>query len=151
MSHVIHNHRGAETIVCPMALSSLCAAIERSRDRLINEGTQRFRDRLMHQLASDGWSGPVRVKVTSNMTVTSIRRQTALCVQTGNTSRVYADLLKLETLFRNSVATCALYVIPCRHLAKEIGSNIATFERLVDELKIFDVTLTVPIVVVGMR
>ncbi len=73
-----------------------------------------------------------------------------MCLQTGNMSRFYADLLKIETLFRNGSITAAIYVIPTKAFATKLGSNIANFERLVEELGIFSVTLSAPILVMGI-
>jgi len=109
-----------------------------------------FRFGVLRQLKNLGWSDAVRINEFSKISVTSVRGETALCFQTGNMGRFYADLLKLETLFRKHRIKAAIYLIPHKSLAKKLGSNIANFERFVEELKIFSVTLTIPMLVVGV-
>jgi len=109
-----------------------------------------FRFGILKQLKTLGWSDAVRIHEFSKISVTSVRDETALCFQTGNMGRFYADLLKLETLFRKNSIKAAIYLIPHKSLAKQLGSNIANFERFVEELKIFSVTLTIPMLVLGV-
>lgn len=109
-----------------------------------------FRYGVLKKLKLLGWSDAVRIHELSKISVTSMRGETALCFQTGNMGRFYADLLKLETLFRKERIKAAIYVIPHKSLAKKLGSNIANFERFVEELKIFSVTLTIPMLVLGV-
>ncbi len=75
----------------------------------------------------------------------------ALCLQTGNMSRFYADLLKLEYLFKDRKAIAAVYIIPTKRRAREMGSNLAHFERFVEELDLFKDIITVPTLVIGLE
>lgn len=109
-----------------------------------------FRFGILKQLKILGWSDAVRIHEFSKISVTSMKGDTALCFQTGNMGRFYADLLKLETLFRKDRIKAAIYLIPHKSLAKYLGSNIANFERFTEELKIFSVTLTIPMLVLGI-
>lgn len=109
-----------------------------------------FRFGILKQLKILGWSDAVRIHEFSKISVTSMKGDTALCFQTGNMGRFYADLLKLETLFRKDRIKAAIYLIPHKSLAKHLGSNIANFERFTEELKIFSVTLTIPMLVLGI-
>jgi hypothetical protein len=117
--------------------------------RVSKTSTRQFREDLATRLTAKGWSGPARIDPSSRISVTSTFQDIALCVQTGNMSRFYADLLKLETLYRKKAIKAALYVIPLKDWAVHIGSNIANFERLVEELKIFSDTVTIPMLVLG--
>lgn len=114
------------------------------------ETAKEFRSKLLVELAELGWSDRVRIDSRSNINITSVMHGTGLCVQTGNMSRFYADLLKLETLHRNNLIHSAIYIIPLKHWASEIGSNIANYERFIEELEIFEATVTIPIVVFGI-
>ena len=109
-----------------------------------------FRFGILKQLKILGWSDAVRIHDFSKISVTSMKGDTALCFQTGNMGRFYADLLKLETLFRKDRIKAAIYLIPHKSLAKHLGSNIANFDRFTEELKIFSVTLTIPMLVLGI-
>ena len=150
MANAEHSHRRAEEFLSSADIDFVRESVALAQSNL-HRGTRTFREHLMRRLATKGWSGQVRVDSRSKITISSMRGTLAMCVQTGNMSRMYADLLKLETLYRKGLITCALYVLPCRDLAGQIGSNIAAFERLVEELSIFEVTVTVPVLVIGMR
>ena len=72
-----------------------------------------------------------------------------MCFQTGNVGRIYADLLKLQTLYTRGNITAGIILIPQIKTAKELGSNMASYERLIRELPIFSQVITMPIVVIG--
>lgn len=115
-----------------------------------HHSSKEFRERLLRSLAAFGWSNPVRIDQRSKISITSVLDKTGLCLQTGNMSRFYADLIKLETLYRKEIIVGAIYIVPTRRFAKELSGNVANFERLIEELQIFDTTLTVPLVVFGL-
>lgn len=148
--HVTEHTHGEATHAVPETLKSEVSVV--LKDSHFYTGTQKneFRFNILKQLQVLGWSNPVRIDDYSKISVTSMKDETALCFQTGNVSRFYADLLKLETLFRKERIKAAIYLIPHKSLAKKFGSNIANFERLIDELKIFSVTLTIPMLVLGI-
>lgn len=110
-----------------------------------------LREKISIILRGQGWSEDVRLAVESKISITAMHGSTALCLQTGNMGRFYADLLKLQYLFANGKATAAIYIIPTKRCAKEIGSNVANFERLVEELILFESIITIPILVIGLR
>lgn len=114
------------------------------------DDTRAFRDRVLLDLSRVGWSDSVRIDNRSKISITSILGDTGLCIQTGNISRYYADILKLETLHRNQAIRGAVYILPLKLWAKELGSNRASFERMVEELQIFEATITVPMMVYGI-
>ena len=65
-------------------------------------------------------------------------------------SRFYADLLKLQYLFQKGIISKALYLLPSKHNAKIIGSNVANYERMTKELQLFNNIITIPIFVIGI-
>lgn len=114
--------------------------------------TQEFRESLLRGLGQNGWSDSVRVDTRSKINITSIYDKTGLSVQTGNTSRIYADLLKLETLYKNKTITGAIYVVPTKQWVRSLeASNMASFERLVEELNVFNASITLPLMVYGVQ
>jgi hypothetical protein len=114
------------------------------------DDTRVFRDRVLLDLSRVGWSDSVRIDTRSKISITSVFGDTGLCIQTGNISRYYADILKLETLHRNQAIQGAVYILPLKEWAKELGSNRASFERMVEELQIFEATITIPMMVFGI-
>jgi hypothetical protein len=97
-----------------------------------------------------GWSDKVRISAKCGLTLTAKKGQTALCLQTGNMARFYADLLKLQAQFVDGKITSAIYILPTLNAAKEMGENMANFERMTAELATtFFKVITVPLIVYG--
>jgi len=72
-------------------------------------------------------------------------------VQFGNASRLYADVFKFQAAFSQDVVDLGLCVIPMASLAKRMGQNIVSFERVTKELKAAKSFLTLPILVLGIE
>lgn len=87
----------------------------------------------------------------SKITVTSTKNDVGLCLQTGNMSRIYADLLKLQTMYLKSAIKAAVIVVPSDPVAKKLGSNIANAKRLERELSIFSRAYSVPTLVYSLE
>jgi len=102
---------------------------------------------LFHQ---DGWSNQVRINAKHSITLTSKYGKVALCLQTGNMARFYADLLKLQSQYIGNKITSAIYILPTADAANILGSNLANYERLTSELKdVYRKVITVPMVIYG--
>lgn len=113
--------------------------------------TRMLREQMLENLTKKGWSAQIRISTDAKITITSTLKEIGLCLQTGNMSRFYADLLKLQTLYCKNKIKAGVYIIPTKFESKRIGSNVAHFERFIDELKIFSKTLTIPLVVYGFE
>jgi|TARA_B100001964_G_C13845221_1_gene427678 hypothetical protein len=113
--------------------------------------TRKLRVKILDTLTKKGWSDPIRISLETKITITSNFKEIGLCLQTGNVGRFYADLLKLQTLFCSKKIRAGIYIIPTKLEAKRIGSNIANYERIVDELQVFSDTLTIPLIVYGFE
>lgn len=104
---------------------------------------------IREKLEKEGWTGEYRLDATSRITITSYLKGIGLCFQTGNVGRIYADLLKLQTLYMKGNISAGVILVPRIRTAKELGSNMANYERLIRELPIFSQVITMPIVVIG--
>ena len=109
-----------------------------------------LRRKILDGLKPRGWSSKVRLSHDSNISITAMNSRIALCLQTGNMGRFYSDLLKIQFLFTKNKIDSAIYVVPTKHLAQKMGSNLANFERFVEELKLFQDVITVPMFVIGL-
>lgn len=107
-------------------------------------GVRRMRGPLATALKQRGWSGEVDVARGSEMTITGMQDRIGLCLQTGNMARVYADLMKLQTLYLDNAIDGAVIIVPSRELAIAIGDNVAYAERVERELEIFRKAYHVP-------
>jgi len=108
-------------------------------------------DRLTSQFQ---WSGPVMLDADSKISITGAlcrsSRTYGICIQTGNMGRMYADLIKLQTIFCRKQIESAVFILPGSDLANKLGSNLANFDRLTRELPIFNLVITIPLLVVAI-
>jgi hypothetical protein len=111
----------------------------------------RIRDQFLTGLKGEGWSGEVAVSRDSDMTITSMKDGIGLCLQTGNMARMYADLIKLQTLYLDNAISAAIIVLPSQALALQIGDNIAQATRLERELEIFRKAYHVPTLLIALE
>ena len=108
-----------------------------------------IKESVRERLEKEGWTGEYRLDSSSRITISSYLKGIGMCFQTGNVGRIYADLLKLQTLYTRGNITAGIILIPQIKTAKELGSNMANYERLIRELPIFSEVITMPIVVIG--
>jgi hypothetical protein len=112
---------------------------------------QQVKQQMLAQLREHGWSAEVRLHPQRRISLTSVKERVGLCLQTGNMARFYADLLKLQLQFAGGKIDSAVYILPTKDAARQIGSNIANFERFTAELRIFEPVITIPILVIGIQ
>ena len=108
-----------------------------------------IKESVRERLEKEGWTGEYRLDSSSRRTISSYLKGIGMRFQTGNVGRIYADLLKLQTLYTRGNITAGIILIPQIKTAKELGSNMANYERLIRELPIFSQVITMPIVVIG--
>ena len=132
-------------------VASVVDVVRGTRIKVKGGCSSRLRETILKELRTKGWSSKVKLSHSSQITITAVNGDLALCIQTGNMSRFYADLLKLQYLYLRGSIISAVYVLPTKQNAKLMGSNLAHFERLVEELKLFAEIITIPIFVVGIN
>lgn len=111
--------------------------------------TREIREHISDSLNKKGWADEIKI-YPSNMTINYLKRNVGLCFQLGNVARIYADLLKIQTMFERKKITVGVIAVPMKLESKSLGSNHVQFERLVEELKIFDKIINLPLVVIGI-
>jgi hypothetical protein len=151
MDHRTYAHRFGDRVIDPPLLREVTTAISLCGVRPAHGASDRIRQTILADLAKRGWSAKFELDPKSKITITALKLKVGLCVQTGNMARMYADLLKLQTLCVRGSIECGCIVLPTHAAAKKLGSNIANFERLVRELPLFEQVVTMPIVVLGME
>jgi len=113
--------------------------------------TPNIREHVERKFISEGWALDVRLDSESQIKVFSQKNDLAFQLQTGNMSRAPYDLLKLEYLYKSGRIEAAAIGLPVQEAARSIGDNIASAERVIRELKLFDRVITVPILVVAFE
>lgn len=151
MKYVVHSHCGGDTAFSKSLRQDIEQAIETIDVPLKRGAATRVRDAFTQALISSGWSGELQIAADSKITITSCRKSTGLCFQTGNMARMYADLLKLQTLYLNGTITCGALVLPSSVVARKIGDNIANASRLERELAIFKKVISLPSLIFSLE
>lgn len=131
-------------------ISPLVDALVHTQFNFHNSRSLSLRRAIQAVLRSQGWSSKVKLIHSSKISITATNGQFGLCLQTGNMSRFYADLLKLQYLFQKGTIKAAVYILLTKHRAQEMGSNLAHYERFVEELDLFSEIITVPLFVIGI-
>jgi hypothetical protein len=147
MKFSVHEHCGGLSKTHQSLRGEVEKAIDDCSIRPALRSATPIRDAVTASLVRCGWSGEVPVAVGSQITITSTRMNTGLCLQTGNMSRLYADLMKLQKLFLDDSIKAGIVVVPALSAAREMGDNIANSSRLIKELEIFRKVVHMPLVI----
>lgn len=151
MKHTLHSHCSGDETVPPVIRKEVESAIGAVTVKPAKGAATKLRKAIIERLKVSGWSGEIAVAQGSNIKVTSIKSDVGLCLQTGNMARMYADLIKLQTLYLNNAITSAVIVVPSEPVAKLLGSNIAQAKRLARELDIFKKAYHVPTLIFALE
>ena len=151
MTIEIFSHNEGDKLVDGKIKDQILNILESTNFKISEGCADELRKVILGQLKSFGWSDDFRLDAHSQISLTSSIDEHVLCFQTGNMSRFYADLLKLQFVFRNKKAKAAFYLIPSKEAAKKMGSNIAHFDRFTSELTMFSEIITIPTLVIGIN
>lgn len=71
-------------------------------------------------------------------------------VEMGNIASSYRNYFKFQLSYSYKLADFAVLILPCDILSKRIDSGVASFEKTVREIPSADLSITVPILVIGL-
>ncbi|WP_180955072.1 BglII/BstYI family type II restriction endonuclease [Bacillus sp. V3-13] len=151
MKIVRYSHRNGSSVVPSLDIDYLETELQNIEFAFKERSSRKLRETIFNLLRLNGWSSEIKISVESDITISSIKNNIGLCLQTGNISRYYADLLKLQTMFLEEKIYSAIYIIPTKDAAQKMGDNIANLERVIQELEIFRYVITIPIVIIGIE
>lgn len=151
MNCTLYSHCAGDQTLPAGIQKEIVAAINAITVKPATGTATRLRDAFLTHLKSSGWSSQVAVSVGSDMTITSIKDDVGLCMQTGNMARIYADLIKLQTMFLDNAIKSAAIILPSQPTAALLGSNIAQATRLERELTIFKKAYHVPTLIFALE
>jgi len=132
-----------------LAADEVCTSLSPVLMPVHRGSTSLVRAQVLQKLRQLGWSSACRIDRERRLRIGGIRDGTGACVQTGNVARLYADLLKLESSYRQRQIKAALYLVPTKHLARVLGQNLAYYERVLNELPSYREILTMPMIIIG--
>lgn len=72
-------------------------------------------------------------------------------VQFGNMSRWYSDIFKFQAAYSQRLIQLGLSVVPMGRVARVIDSNVVNYERAFRELPSAELSITLPIMLVGLE
>jgi hypothetical protein len=139
----------AEIVISKEVINHIIRLVKSIKIKVVPHSASQINGAIINKVHQFGWSEEVRLVPYSNITITSVKDKIGMCVQTGNISRIYADLIKLQTLFSRCAIESAIVILAENAAAKKLGQNIANYQRLVRELPIFKDVITVPLLVIG--
>ena len=150
MKTVVYSHRSGVEVVSIQIVDEVRKIFGNTSESLKRYANRSFKEDILLALKRGGWSDIVKLDETiANISITSMRDRIGLCFQTGNVARMYADLLKLQVLYRRGTVRCGIVIVPTRESGEHFGSNCATYERLSREMPIFDQAIDMPLVIIG--
>ncbi len=147
----IKNHRNGTSVVPVSMINEINEAFTGMKQPVERYGISDIRNELLEKLQKLGWSNKVFLDRVSKISITGVKNKIGLCVQTGNVSRVYADLMKLQALFMEDDIRGGIIILPTAECGRVYASNAASMERLDRELEIFKQVITMPLVVIGFE
>lgn len=150
MNLITYNHHFGDQVIPEELLDPLINSLKDTEFEIKRKCASKLRETIERQIQIQGWSGKVKVAKNNNITITSMKDNVGLCIQTGNIGRFYADMLKLQTLYLNGKIDSAIFIIPTNEAAKIMGGNLANYERVIRELELYKKIITVPIHVIGL-
>lgn len=151
MNHAIHSHCAGDKYLSVALQKEIIAAISSIAIKPAVGAASKMRKAFLSSLKAYGWSSNVSVSRDSDMTITSLKNEVGLCLQTGNMARIYADLMKLQAMYLDNSIKAAAIILPSQPLANQLGSNIAHAKRLERELEIFKKAYHVPTLVFALE
>lgn len=138
-------------------------SVKKVKVRKRGKGSARFFPVDQKQLNKDieasmtGWEiRPLVVKGGGSGPVTNIRSdfkkdRIQVEVQFGNMARWYTDVFKFQLAYSRDHIDVGILVVPTQKLANLIDENVASFERVSRELPWAKMSLTLPILVIGVE
>ena len=119
--------------------------------RIAPRCTPNIRNHVETEFLNEGWALNVDLDQNYRLKVFARKDDVAFQLQTGNMSRAFYDLLKIQYLFQSQRIEAGALALPTNEAAKAIGDNIANAERVINELQLFDRVITVPILIVAFE
>ena len=94
-----------------------------------------------------GWADRINVK-DSRLTINFLKSRIGVCLQIGNVARMYADILKLCYLFDVGLIDAGVLCVPHQYESSLLGANYARFDRLRNEIMLFQNIINSPLLLV---
>lgn len=147
MKYSVYSQKNGELIIpdeVKEPIFDIISKIEFDEGKTPNKDVRR---QIVEEMQKKGWSGVVKLSVDSNISITSMNRKIGACVQFGNIGRMYADLLKLQTMYQKDIIEAGIMIMPNNDPE---AKNSARATRLQRELAIYGTVITMPMIIIGV-
>ncbi len=71
-------------------------------------------------------------------------------IEFGNSASSYRNYFKFQLSYSNNLTDICILIVPSYNLAKRIDSGVANFEKIIREIPSAKLSITVPILVIGL-
>ena len=152
----LYEHRNGLRSVSPGERMGVENLLERINIQPGHVSTAQLKTDIRIELTALGWSDKIFIANGSKISITAVHGDVGLAVQFGNISRVYADMLKLQTLYIENKIASGIILTPHGDLVKRLSKNgdstdnRCTFDRIQRELPIFSKVITIPLIIYGL-
>jgi hypothetical protein len=151
MKAKVYGHRFGDQIIPAPMITDAINAVKACTVVVKRKASKDIKEAILQSLGAKGWPGEIMLDAASKISITSKKDNIGLCFQTGNMSRMYADLLKLQAVYLRGSIDAAMFILPESKCSKLLGQNIADCDRLRRELEIFDRAITIPLAIIGIE
>ena len=101
---------------------------------------------------NDSLRGDFRKKFVKKITSTEDKNIVLqIEVEMGNIASSYRNYFKFQLSYGYNLTNIGILILPCDKLSKRIDSGVASFEKTVREIPSADLSITVPILVIGLN
>ncbi|MDG6912549.1 MAG: hypothetical protein JRN35_05645 [Nitrososphaerota archaeon] len=145
------DHRESQLAIPRPDVDGIRRAISSLKVKVEENGQSEFRTAILEEMERLGWSKRVKIAPDLNLTIAAMKGRIAACIQFGNVSRMYADLMKIQYLYDAGKCDAAVFVLLTKDAADKMASNLANCERLQKELLLFRSIINVPIKILAVE
>ncbi len=147
----LYSHRfGLEAVTSAGLMDAVDRCLEEPLLAVESGAAAKINAHVRDRLSAAGWALEPKVHPAYKLTINAMKERVGLTVQTGNITRAFYDLMKFQALHANNRIDAAVLVLPSGEAASVLGSNIASFTRVTNELDLFKHVVTVPCLVLSI-
>jgi hypothetical protein len=110
-----------------------------------------LREILQYEFNKMNWYSKFKVDSRLNWYVQFYANETAILFYFSNKARSSLDLIKIQHLYANEKIKGAIYIVLTSEAAIKVASNLANFETLEKEIRVFKETISCPILLIGLQ
>lgn len=110
-----------------------------------------LREILQYEFNKMNWYSKFKVDSRLNWYVQFYAKETAILFYFSNKARSSLDLIKIQHLYANEKIKGAIYIVLTSEAAIKVASNLANFETLEKEIRVFKETISCPILLIGLQ